>query len=128
MELGTIEIFALIAILLAAIKILIILTNPKSWMDIVKTVWTNSTLTGIISLILAVVVLYYLLAELTIIQIFAVMLFFALLAGVTVSAYSKEVIALGTKMLKDKTILKKAWLSIIIWIALIVWGLYVLFM
>ena len=54
-----------------------------------------------LSLILAAVVLYYLLQTLTIIQIFAVMLFLALLTAIGVAAYGNEIIgmlALGVKV------------------------------
>ncbi len=126
MALGIVETFALIIAVLAAIKIIVILVKPSSWMKVVKTVYMSPILTTIISLILAALVLNYLLAEVTIVQIFAVMLFAALLGAISVSAYSKEVISMASKMLKDKTIVKRAWLAILVWIALIIWVLYVL--
>lgn len=122
-----IEIIALIILVAAAIKILVILIKPSSWMGMARTVWKQPALTAIVSLILAAIVLYYLLQEITIIQIFAVMAFVALLAALSMAAYSAEIIALGQKMLKDKAVVKKAWLSIVVWIVLIAWGFYVLF-
>jgi len=129
MVLGTIEIFALIIAVVAAIKILVILIKPSAWMKIVKTVYSVPVLTMVISLILAGVVLYYLVwvSGMTIVDIFAVMLLIALLGAVSMAAYSKDVIAFATKMLKDRTAIKKAWLAILIWIILIIWVLYVLF-
>ncbi len=128
MVLGTIEILALIIAVVAAIKILVILVKPKAWMEVVKAVYKSPRITMIISTILAAVVLYYLNnSGISIIQIFAVMLFLALLMAVSVSAYAKDMIALGRKMLKDRKILKKAWLSIVIWALLIIWVLYSLF-
>lgn len=122
-----IEIMALIIAVFAAIKILVILINPKSWMNVVKTVYGNPILTTIISLVLAVVVLNYLLVELTIVQIFAVMLFLSLLMVIGIAAYSKDILQLASKLLEDREVLKKAWLAIIVWVILIVLVLYTLF-
>lgn len=123
-----IEIIALIVILVAAIKIIVLLINPKSWMGVVRKVWTNPMITSVISLILAAVVLYYLLQEITIIQVFAAMALVGLLAALGIAAYSNEIVALGEKMLKDKAVIKKAWLALLIWIILIIWALKELFL
>jgi hypothetical protein len=126
-KLTPIEIMTLIIAVFAAIKILVILINPKSWMNVVKTVYGNPILTTIISLVLAVVVLNYLLVELTIVQIFAVMLFLSLLMVIGIAAYSKDILQLASKLLENREVLKKAWLAIIVWVILIVWVLYTLF-
>jgi hypothetical protein len=122
-----VEIFALIIALAVIIKLVVLLVKPQSWRSVVKVVYGKPGITMIIGLVLAVVVLYYLLMELTIVQIFASMLFLALIAGVTMSAYYEQISELIDNMLKDKAIVKKAWLSIIIWLILSVWVLYVLF-
>ena len=78
---------------------------------------------GLIGLLLEKFVLNYLLgAGITIIEIFAVMLFFVLLMALSVSVYSKEMMQLGQKMLKDKKMIKKSWLAILVWIILILWA------
>lgn len=123
-----IEIMALILIIVSVVKILVILAKPSAWTEVIKKVWANPFLTGFISFILAVVVLYYLLQELTIVQIFASMLFLALLAAIGIATYCKEVVGIAQKLLKDKNILKKSWLYLIIWIVLIIWVIKELFM
>lgn len=123
----SIEIMALIVAVIAAIKIIVIFVKPKAWLGLVKKVYAQPILTTIISLVLAVIVLYYLLQELTILQIFAVMLLIVLLAAINMSTYSKEMTGVAEKMLKDKKILKKAWLSVVIWVILIIWTLKELF-
>lgn len=123
-----IEIMALIVVLAAAIKILVILVNPKSWLGIVNKVWSKPVLTGLISLILAGVVLYYLIQELTIVQIFAVILFIALISATSMAVYAKDFIAMAQKFAKDRSFLKKAWLAVLIWIILILWALKELLM
>ena len=123
-----IEIIALILAVVVAVKLLVIMIKPKAWMNVVDVVYRKPTLLMVVSLILAAVVLYYLdFAGITIVQIFAVMVFFALLAAMTASAYAKEIIVLARKMLKDKSVLKKAWLALVVWIVLVVWVLYTLF-
>ncbi len=123
-----IGIIALILIIVSAVKIIVILVNPKSWAEFVKKIWANPMITSTISLILAAIVLYYLIQSgLTIVQILAVTAFVALLMAVGIGMYATEVISMATKMLK-KGILKKAWFYTLIWIALIVWGAYELFM
>lgn len=123
-----IGIIALILIIVSAIKIIVILVNPKSWADLVKKIWVNPMVTSIVSLILAAIVLYYLIQSgLTIVQILAVTAFVALLMAVGIGIYANEVISMATKMLK-KGILKRAWLYTLIWIILLIWGAYELFM
>lgn len=124
-----IEIIALIIIIISAIKIIVILVNPKSWADVVKKIWVNPMVTSIIALILAAIVLYYLvwIEGITIVQIFAVIAFVVLLMAVGIGTYAKEVISMSTRMLK-KGVLKRAWFYTLIWIVLMVWAVKELFM
>ena len=127
MTLSNIEVMAIIVVFLAAIKLITLIINPRIWLKIVKTVYGNRFLTPVVSLVLAVVVLRYLLAELSLAHIFAVMLFFMLIASISVSAYSKDMLALSEKLLKDRNIVMKAWLALLVWIVLIIWVLYSIF-
>ncbi len=122
-----IEIMALIIAVFAIIKMLVILINPKSWMSVVKTIYAKPVITGVVGLVLALITLYYLLEELTIVQIFAVILLVYFLMLMGVAGYSKELLKWVEGMLKDKRVLKKAWLALIIWILLIVWVLSEIF-
>ena len=123
-----IGIIALIIIIISAIKIIVILVNPKSWADVVKKLCSNPMVTSIVSLILSAIVLYYLIQSgLTIVQILAVTLFVALLMAVGIGMYAKEVISMSTRLLK-KGVLKKAWFYTLIWIILLIWGAKELFM
>ena len=122
-----VEILALILAVLVAVKILVILVSPKSWFKIVKSVYSIPVLTMIICVILAGVVLYYLIQALTIVEIFAATLFMVLVAGVTIASYHKELVPAAMKLLKDRKILVKAILPLLIWVALVVWVLYSLF-
>ncbi len=121
-----IEIFALIVAVIAIVKVVVLLVNPKSWMKFAKAIYAQPAASMIVSLLLAAVVLYYLLTELTIVQIFAAVLFTMLLALSSFSAFPKELLEMANKLLEDKSIMKKAWLPTIVWVALIVWVLYAL--
>jgi len=125
---NAIAILATILLVVSAIKILVILIKPKAWGKVVKVVYGKPMLTMILSLILAVIVLNYLLAEVTIVQIFAVMVFVALLAAMSLSVYAKEIIPTAVKMLNEKNFMRKAWLPIIVWVILLIWLFISLFL
>jgi len=123
-----IEIFALILVALASIKILVILIKAQAWMKVVKAVYGNPVITAIISLIVGAVILYYLIIieQLTIVQIFGVMLFMIPLFALSFCMSSKETIEFANKALK-KPILMRYWLPLIIWLALMAWAVIELF-
>lgn len=114
-----IEIIALVLIILSAVKIALI---PKIWMKVVKFLYSKPKILFVVELALAGVVLYYLLqAGLTIIHILSAVAFGALLTGLTFAWFGKETRSWAQSILK-KGLWKKAWLPILIWVALIVWG------
>jgi hypothetical protein len=124
-----IEIMALIVVAFAAIKLLVVLINPQHWMcTVTKGSWTNPILTTLASLAVMVVSLIFLLQELTIVQIFAAMLFVMSFTMLGLAPYSKDVLELEEKMFKDgRYMLKKGWPATIVWVVLIIWTLYALF-
>jgi len=123
-----IETLALIIALLSLIKLIVILVNPMSWFKgVVKPIYSNPFMLQLIGLILAGVSLFYLLREFTIVQIFAVMFFFASLMLFGVGAYAKEILDFADKIYKKKDTIKRAWLSILVWLVLIFWVLMELF-
>lgn len=122
---STIEWFALFLAVFVLIKLAVISVNPKSWMKFSKSLFTKPWLTTSISLILGLVVLYYLLVEITIVQIFAVMLFLSLLIAAGMVHFSKDFHKIANKNIEEK--IKGSWLTIIIWFLLSVWVLFSLF-
>jgi len=117
-----IEILALILIAITAIKTVVNLAAPKSRAKVVKKVSKNPTILYILFLVLAAIVLYFLIQEITIVEILAVTLFVTLLMAIMFIPYFGE---LGN--LAEKISLKKAWLGILIWLILMIWALYVMF-
>ncbi|MDO8623339.1 MAG: hypothetical protein Q7R52_03760 [archaeon] len=118
MNFSAIEWMAAIIAIIALIKIFVILIKPKAWLPVIEFFYSKPNITMIVSAILAAITFRYLFMELTMVQIFATILFTSLLAMVTISVYSKEVISIAKKMLKDRKFLSRAWLSIIIWVIL----------
>jgi len=122
-----ITIFAGVLILLTCVKILVILIKPQAWVKFTARLYSNPKITSIISLVLAMVVLYFLLASgLSIVQILAVTLFVALLILSGIAPYIKQLIPWIEKQDLRK-IMKDTWLYSLVWIGLITWGAIELF-
>ena len=123
-----VETIALIIIVIATIKILILLLKPMAWMNFAKKIYlTNPKLTQIIYLVLATLVLYYLLQEMTIVQILAVAAFMSLLIGIGLMPIMGDLFKKYEGIVKRGNIWKDSWLYTLIWIALMVWGVKELF-
>ena len=123
-----IEIIALIVIIFAAIKIVILLVKPQAWMDLVqkfskKTVWAQA-----ISFVLAAVVFWYLLgAGITVVEILAVAAFVAMLMMFGLAPNMGTLITRYKAQISKGTLWKKNWLYTLIWIVLLAWGCKELF-
>ena len=123
-----IEIMALIAAIIVPIKIIMLLRSQKSWFNTVtRRFWGNATVTTILSLIVVIVTLYYLLQELTIVQIWAVMLFAMALISLGLAPFSKYMLDVEQKWFTETNVLKIGWFAAIVWLVLIIWVLYTLF-
>ncbi|HUW43403.1 MAG TPA: hypothetical protein VMV95_00360 [Bacillota bacterium] len=127
MVFGVIEWFVLVFVILAIIKIIVVSFNPKEWFKFAKSLYKNGAVLFIVELILAAVLFYFLLAELSLVHIMAVIVLGALLTGMTFALYNKETIDWAGKILKGKTLWNKAWLPLLIWLALSIWVLVELF-
>ena len=125
-----IEIIALLFAALILVKIgVIIFSGPKKWMDTVKPIYANPKTSSIVAVLLALLVFWYLIQELTIVQIFAVIAFTSLLMGLSFFQHSKEVWEMAQKMLKKNKgqFLGPEWLLILVWIVLSVWAIVAIF-
>ena len=123
-----VETIALIIILVGAIKIVVLLVNPKAWMNFAKSVYSKPSLTSLVALVLAAVVLWYLIQSgITIVEVLAVSAFVTLLIAV---GLAKEVGPLMKKyeaMIKKDKLWKEYWLYALAWILLMAWGVKELF-
>lgn len=119
----SIEILALIFAVLVLVKLIVILIRPKAWGKFVAVVWSKAGLTMLVCLVLAVITGYYVLNNLSIVEVGAVMLFTSTLMAVAWGPYSKLLLKMKEEVLKPGAV-QKSWLPIIIWLVLGVWILY----
>ncbi|MCK5178520.1 MAG: hypothetical protein KAR32_03245 [Candidatus Omnitrophica bacterium] len=122
-----VKIIALVFIVFALVKLLVICIDPASWKSVIKTIYTKPIYTTVFSLIAALVILKFFLQEMTIVQVFASMTFMMALMMAQFAVLGKEIIELSERFFSDRSIMKKLWLPISIWIALIAWALYEIF-
>ncbi len=127
MVFGAIEIIALIFAILIIVKLLFVLFSPKSWFNFAKKIYGSPRVLVIVELILVLIIFYYLLQSLSIVQIMAAVVLGALLTGMGFAVYAKETMAWSNKLMKQKGLLKKAWLPVLIWLILVIWTLIALF-
>jgi hypothetical protein len=111
---------------LTLIKLIVVIINKKTWVDIVIPLYKNGKNWSLVFLILSLAVLYYLLQELSIVQIMAVIGFIALFGGFAAMQYSKELLDIAKKMTKQK-FSGALWFYIILWLILALWALKELF-
>ena len=124
------ESLALILIIVSFIKLITIAVRPSAWFDnVVKKVYGSGSKTvSWVMLVLALIVLYYLLQDgITIVQILAVTLFVVLIIGMGFVTVSGEFLTLADNLYKDRNILKRFWLSTLVWVILLVWGIKEIF-
>lgn len=127
MTFNAIEIAALVIVVLSLIKVLIVVFNARTWMKVVKFLYGNVVVTFVVELILAGILFYYLIQQFTMVQLMAALGLGALLTGMTFAVYGKETIVWASKLLNTKSLLKKAWLPILLWLTLVVLTIIELF-
>ncbi|NCO11430.1 hypothetical protein CO038_04385 [Candidatus Pacearchaeota archaeon CG_4_9_14_0_2_um_filter_39_13] len=125
MAIGVIESFALIVAAVSIIKLVFLVVNRGAWLKFAKSLYSTKGVAWIFG-ILSLVVLYYLMQTLTIVQIFAVTLFYVFFLGMAFTSYSNDFIKLAEKMIKSK-FPAIVWIFSIIWLALSVWVIYIIF-
>lgn len=115
---------AIITITIGTIKILSMLLIPKEFTNLSRNLLSKPKLLQIASLVLAGAVLYYLLqAQITILEIFAVMLFVNLLTGAIIAPMAQPMM----KTFDAKKWMKENKLALLSIIFLLAWGIKELF-
>jgi hypothetical protein len=123
----SIEIIAGVFAVVALIKIFTIIINKKIWFNyIVKPIYGNPSTSSVVFGILSLVILYYLLKELTVTQIFATVAFSSMLIVFGLLTFAKDLMPSLTKIYKEKFNLS-AWVQTIFWMILSAWVLYGIF-
>lgn len=124
-----VEIIALVVILFSAIKILVLLINPKAWMDFVKKFYKNPGLIKVVGFILAIVIFYYLyyISGITIVQILAVTAFIAVFVLIGIAGETDNLIRKYQDMIKKGKLWKRYWFYTLLWVILLGWGIKEIF-
>ena len=123
-----IEAIAFVLIAISLIKIIVIAIDPMIWYrNVVKVIFSNKRTTQVVSLTLAAIVLYYLLIELSIIDIFASIFFMALIMMFGFASFGAKFLGFAEDIYKEKNVLNRYWFYTAIWIVLLLWGLQELF-
>jgi len=119
-----VKIIALVFVVFAFVKVVVIFLNPSFWKSVVKSLYAKPPYTILVSVLLAAVILRFLLEEMTIVQIFACMAFMMALMIVQFVSFGNEIAELCERFLNDRKIFKKLWFSLSIWLVLMAWALY----
>ena len=125
---GALQITVLILAVVVVIKFLVLAIKPKSWFNLAKSIYGNPLIAGLVEVILGAVLLYYLLMQLTIVQIMAAVALGALLTALSFTIFGKDLIPWMAKIIKDKKLLwsPRAWFVWLIWLVLIGWAVYII--
>ncbi len=121
---GTIEILALIAIVMIALKMFVVFFMPKEALKLGKSILKYERAAYYSCFVLAVVILYFLYtAGVRIYEILAVALFLRMLYGMALIPFAKPLYA----KLDLKKAVKELWLVYLFALVLLVWALKELF-
>ncbi len=124
-----IQILALVFALIGLIKLIVILVKPEGWLKVTEKVYSgNRGVTTFIFLILTIIVGYYVLQVLTIVQVAAVFLLMSMIMGLTMVQYKDTILNFAREIYNDPSMVKNSWLIIVIWIVISLWILYGVFM
>ena len=123
-----VETIALVIIIIAVIKMIVLLVNPKAWMNFAKGIYAKPNVTSFGAFVFGAIVLYYLLQSgLTIVQILAVTAFVALLIMIGLAKEVGPLIKKYEGMIKKGNLWKEYWFYTLIWVILLAWGIWELF-
>jgi hypothetical protein len=110
---------------LTLMKLAFLLISPASWLGVTQAFLGQSAAVLAIYLVLLVVTGYFIFTSFNLIDVAVVMLFTSLLVGLTLLPYSGAMLKVGQEI---GTIgLGRAWLALIIWVAIAVAVLYRIF-
>lgn len=116
---------ALITALIVIVKLLMIRRSQGLWFNtITSRYWKGSgTVTMILSLVAASIALAILLQELTIVQIWACLFFSMALVSMALAPFAKYMLEAEKSWFAKEDVLKKGWVSLIVWVGFSVWVL-----
>jgi hypothetical protein len=120
MTFTALEWIVLIFAVIGLVKLGVIIVNKKYWMPVIESFYGKKGY-DLLFLVLALVIFYFLIQELTIVQILAAVIFATMLIAVSFMQYSDQLLGIAKKMLKKK-FSGMMWIYIIIWVVLLIWA------
>ncbi|MFQ5541361.1 MAG: hypothetical protein ACE5E2_00910 [Candidatus Binatia bacterium] len=120
-----IEILATIFAVFVIVKLVIVIAKPGLWMKWAGAMLKNDVMITLIYFVLAVIVGYFIFAELTVVQVAAVTLWVSMLIGIGFVPYSKILLKLRDELVSVG--ISRAWFAMLIWAVLAIWVLYAVF-
>ncbi|MFH1290747.1 MAG: hypothetical protein ABIH92_05045 [Nanoarchaeota archaeon] len=125
MYLTPLEVIVTIFVVLAFVKIAVILGSRRKWLKYIQNFYANPNLALIVLIILAALIFYYLIQELTIVQIVAVIAFTCILFVIGLLQFPKETFALAKKSFRKAKPAQVIYY--LVWLALMAWAIYAIF-
>lgn len=99
---SALEVISVIFAILIILKVILVLFARSSLLSLRKSLSKSPRIMSLISLALCLLVFYYLIQEITLVQLFTAVVFSSLLIGAMLSLYSKEMIEFSAKILKRR--------------------------
>jgi hypothetical protein len=121
-----IEILATIFSVLILVKLITYIIAPRPVMNFAEKLLKKKLWVSIIYFTLAIIVGYYVLCSLSIVQVAAVMLFTSMLIGLSLIPYTDLWSEIVDRMALTSRaeMFKKNWLILLIWVMIAVWTLF----
>jgi uncharacterized membrane protein len=119
------KILAVVFAGLTLIKLAFLLASPEKWVGVAQAFLGHSAVVMGIYLVLLVITGYFIFTSLDLIDVAVVMLFTSLLLGLSLIPYSGSLLKVQEEIVTVG--IGKAWLSLIIWVAIAVAVLYRVF-
>ena len=126
-NLTPIELIAVLFSLFILIKMIFLFVKKEAWFNsMVKPSIKNPGKIAVIYIILAVVIFYYLIQTLSIVEVVAVLAFCSILIFLGLFNYSEDLFNFAKKVYSKKFNLLM-WIQILFWTILSIWVLWVVF-
>ena len=121
-----VETMALLTALVVLGKVITLLRSQRLWFSTITTrFWGGSgTTTLVVSAVVGAATLWFLLEELTIVQIWAAMLFCMAITVMALGPFSEYLLAAEERWFAEARTLRKGWLAGVVWVGLSLWVLY----
>lgn len=115
------EIIALLFAVLSLTKLVVIIINKKAWANsVAMPIYSNPKRSISVFTMLAIIIFYFIIQELSVVQIFAVIAFSSMLVGIGFMQHADLMQSLIKKAYSKKLSIGNV-VYVLVWLALLVW-------